>query len=251
MTWSIGFVGGVKCVVVGCVGLRKMLCRRFVAWCERFGSARAPQKGRDNTCVGRTRARTQTSDEDRPKRAALTLDRTQDQDVLKEQRNPQFSSAHIPTPTNAFSNLSFFTTNQPKQNTSTYQNFSRLQLKECLEGPANIPYCCPGSSTKALLLPSTPVQTTIFPESFRRISKEPCKIHRCSCTGHPKYEQNRTFRDTPLSPPGSKKHDRRPGFVSNPHPHRPQFFQTHFKEYPGNLQNTQVLLYSASKNLTK
>ena len=130
-------------------------------------------------------------------------------------------------------------------------NFSRLQLKEYLEDPANIPFCCPGSSTKALLLPSTPAQTTIFPQSLRRISKEPCEIHRCSCTGHPKYEQNRTFRDTPLSPPGSKKHDRRPGFVSDPHPHRPQFLQTRFKEYPGNLQNTQVLLYSAFKNLTK
>ena len=52
-------VGGVKCVVVGCVGLRKMMCRRFVAWCEHFGSAsaRAPQKGRYNTCVGRAGAR--------------------------------------------------------------------------------------------------------------------------------------------------------------------------------------------------
>ena len=52
--------------------------------------ARAPQKGRDNTCGGRARMRTQTADEDRPKRAALTLDRTQDQAVLKEQRNPVF-----------------------------------------------------------------------------------------------------------------------------------------------------------------
>ena len=78
-----------------------------------------------------------------------------------------------------------------------------------------------------------------------------CKIHRCSCTAHPKTWQNRPFRDTPVSPPSSTKNDRRPGFVSNPHPHKPQFFQTHFKEYPGNLQNTQVLLYSASKKLTK
>ena len=135
--------------------------------------------------------------------------------------------------------------------TCTDHNFSRLQLKEYLADPANVPYCCPGSSTKALLLPSTPAQTTIFPQSLPRISKEPRELHRCSCTGHPKYEQNRTFRDTPLSPPGSTKNDRKPGFVSNPHPHRPQFFQTHFKEYPGNLQNTQVLLYSASKKLTK
>ena len=87
-------VGGVKCVVVGCVGLRKMMRRRFVAWCEHFGSAsaRARPKRVDTTPAwgARARARTQTSDEDRPKRAALTLDRTQDQAVLKEQRNPVF-----------------------------------------------------------------------------------------------------------------------------------------------------------------
>ena len=90
-----------------------------------------------------------------------------------------------------------------------------------------------------------------FSRLTSRNIQAPCKIHRCSCTAYPKNEQNRTFTDTPLSPPGSKKHHRRPGFVSNPHPHRPQFFQTHLKEYPGTLQNTQVLLYSVSKKLTK
>ena len=118
----------------------------------------------------------------------------------------------------------------PRIATRTDHNFSRPQFFQApAEGISRGP--CPGSSTKGLLLPSTPAQTTIFPQSLPRISKEPCDIHRCSCTGHPKYEQNRTFRDTPLSPPGSKKHDRRPGFVSDPHPHRPQFLQTHFKEY--------------------
>ena len=66
-------VGGVQCVVVGCVGLRKMMCRRFVAWCEHFGSARAraPKGSIQHLRGARARARTQTSDEDRPKRAAL------------------------------------------------------------------------------------------------------------------------------------------------------------------------------------
>ena len=52
--------------------------------------ARAPKGSRQHLRGARAHARTQTADEDRPKRAALTLDGTQDQAVLKEQRNPVF-----------------------------------------------------------------------------------------------------------------------------------------------------------------
>ena len=122
--------------------------------------------------------------------------------------------------TSAFS--CFFTTHQPKQNTSTYHNFSKLQLKKYLEDPANIPYCCPGSSTTALLLPSTQFFQAHFKENPRNLqntqvllyslSRVPtrtdhncsrltsrnihatCKIHRCSCTAHPKPNKTQLLR---------------------------------------------------------
>ena len=112
---------------------------------------------------------------------------------------------------------------QAAKNTTPDQDLSRIP-------PRNIYLQVYKSLQKSLVAPpyrasqehcrKTPAQTTIFPDSLQGISTAPCKIHRCSCTGHPKtwkkHEQNRTFSDTPLSPPGSKKHHRRPRFASNP-----------------------------------
>ena len=169
-----------------------MLCRHFVL---RGVSALGP-RARARPKGSRQHLRGARADPNLPKRAALTFDRTQDQAVLKEQRNPVFIRTYNHAD-QCFFKPQLFHHQLAKTNRRHSRHTpisSRLQLKEYLEDPANIPYCCPGSSTKALLLPSTPAQTTIFPESLRRISKEPCEIHRCSCTGHPKYEQNRTFR---------------------------------------------------------
>ena len=230
-------------------------------WFDRSRSARAraraPKKSRDNTFARRAHG---------PKRQTKIVSNgqpfhfTEHKTRMSWKSATQFSLAHMTTRSNVFWEISFFTNSQQK-NTGTYQDFCRLQLKEYLQNSAKMPRCFPGSSKKALLLPCTkhlkntakkhPHRPQFFLNHFEEYWKNPARYTGAPVQGIPKTEQNRTFTDTPLSPPGSKKHHRRPGFVSNPHPHRPQFFQTHFKEYPGALQNTQVLLYSVSKKLTK
>ena len=108
----------------------------------------------------------------------------------------------------------------------------------------------------ALLLPCTehlkntakkhPQRPQFFQNHLKEYRKNPAK-YTGSCTGHPKksakkrHEQNKTFGDTPLSPPGSKKHPRRPRFVSNPS-----------QEYLKTLQESSVApLYRASKEHCK
>ena len=79
-----------------------------------------------------------------------------------------------------------------------YTNIADV-LKKCLvafqapaEGISKDPQkCLVGPLYKAFKehCKKTPAQTTIFPESLPGISKQPRKIQRCSCIGHPKKLQ--------------------------------------------------------------
>ena len=100
------------------------------------------------------------------------------------------------------------------KNTGTYHDFSRLQRKNAL-----LLACTEHLKNTAKKHPRRP---QFFQNHFKEYRKNLAKYTGAPVQGIKKktakkrHEQNRTFRDTPLSPPGSKKHPRRSRFVSNP-----------------------------------
>ena len=132
--------------------------------------------------------RTQRADEDRPKRAALTLDRTQDRAVLKGQRNPVFIRTYNHTDQCFFKPQLFH--HQPAKTKHRHiPQFSRLWLKEYLD-----------------------------------ISRRPCK-HTLLLS--------RLQHKSLVAPQYTRTDHNFPSITS--------------KNIEGTLQNTQVLLYRASK----
>ena len=203
---------GCPCVCASTYDMQAFGC---VVRARRVGSARAraPKASRQHLWGARARTQTQTSDEDRPKCAALTLERTQDQAPLKGQRNPAFSRTYNHTD-QCFFKPQLFHRPPAKTKHQHIPEFFQAPAEGISRGPCKHTLLLPRLQHNSLVAP----QYTIFPDSLQGISKQPAKY-----TGAPVQ------------------------FVSNPHPHRPQLFQTHFKEYPRNLQDTQVLLHSASK----
>ena len=191
--------------------LRKMICRPLVAWYERVGP--------DSTCGGaraRARTQTQTSDDDRPKCAALTLERTQDQALLKEQRNPAFSRTYNHTDQCFFKPQLFHHTKHQH-----IPQFCQAPAEGISRGPCKHTLLLPRLQHNSLVAPQytiflePPAQTTIVPDSLEGISTRPARYTGApaqriqSLTKHNFYEH--TFVTTK-----QQRHHRRPGLASNP-----------------------------------
>ena len=188
--------------------LPKMMRKLFVVWFDRSRSARARAKqsrdmSRQHFCKARARARTgpglRTPNPDSSKRPALALHKTQDQAVLKEQSNSVFIDAYYHTWQCFLRDRLFH--QQPAKKHWHIPRFFQAPREGISEEPCK----------NALLLPCTehlkntakkrPHRPQFFQNHFKDlqgISKEPCKIHRCSCTGHPKTTAKNAMNKTGL-----------------------------------------------------